>query len=91
MNINLALNDLFCNLKNRNKWDSWTFIFRLFDGGHCKLKDIYEKGDIYSYSKELIDIRRMQYLDTMSDVQKRRKKSIANKRLKTELKLFLSN
>jgi len=84
------LDNLFRSLGNRNKWDSWTFIFRLLDGGHLKMKDVYDVGESLGYKKALIDIRRKQYLDKMTPDQKRSKKSRANKRLKTEIKKFCS-
>ena len=83
------LENLFRHLPTRNKWDSWTFIFRIMDSGNAKLTEIIEVGEMFGYVKPLIECRRSQYLDRLSPNARKYKKRHAAKRLKSELKAFI--
>ena len=83
------IDNLFRHLKNRNKWDSWTFIFRIMDSGNAKLAEIIEIGESLGYPKAHIETRRSQYLDRLSPSARKYKKRHAAKRLKSELKAFI--
>lgn len=84
------LDNLFRSLPQRNKWDSWNLIFRIFDGGHAKMETIHSVGESLGYPKDLIDVRRKQYLEKLTPLEKKSKKRSANRRLKTDLKNFCS-